>query len=95
MSRRRQLGPTVACTDLDDLLGALRDNLGRADAFITTAEELIERPRSIGGDEESDDGILRRRSHIAHLVDAAKLAVRAAAYASSEIAAITLRQRVV
>jgi hypothetical protein len=93
VSRRRQLGPAAACTDLDDLFGALRDNLGRADAFITTAEELIERPRSIGGDEESDDDILRRRNHIGHLVDAAKLAVRAAAYASSEIEAITLRQR--
>jgi hypothetical protein len=40
-----------ACADVDDLLDALRDNLWKADAFITTAEGLIERPRSIGGDD--------------------------------------------
>jgi hypothetical protein len=93
VSRRRQLSPAVTCADVDDLLDALRDNLGKADAFISTAEELIERPRSIGGDADSDDEIQRRRSHIEHLVEAAKLAVRAAAYTSGAIEEIARRLR--
>ena len=93
MTRRRQLSPAVTCADVDNLFGVLRDSLGRADAFITTAEELIERPRSIGGDEDSDDDLQRRRSHIERLVEAAKLAVRAAAFTSSEIEEIAQRLR--
>ena len=93
MTRRRQLSPAVTCADVDDLLDVLRDNLGKADAFITSAEELIERPRSIGGDEDSDDDLQRRRNHIEHLVQAAKLAVRAAAYTSGEIEEIAQRLR--
>jgi hypothetical protein len=30
--------------DLDNLIYCLRDNLGKADAFITAAERLIEQP---------------------------------------------------
>lgn len=84
---------SAPCADVDDLLGVLRDNLGKADAFIATAEELIERPRTIGGDEDSDDDLQRRRSHIEHLVGAAKLAVRAAAFTRGEIEEIAQRLR--
>jgi hypothetical protein len=60
--------------DVDQLFGVLRDNLGKADAFISSAEYLLEQA-------PSDDEQLRRRrrSHIEHLVEAGKLAVRAAA----------------
>ncbi len=74
--------------NLDDLLDLFRDHVNRADAFLTAAEDLIERP-SRGEDEpvdEDDDHHPgRRRNHVAHLLDAAKLAVRAAVYASAEI----------
>jgi hypothetical protein len=50
----------------------LNDHLGKTDAFIATAEDQME-PRS--GDEAED---LRRRSDVEHLVESAKLAVRAA-----------------
>lgn len=74
--------------NLNDLLDLLRDHVNRADAFLTAAEDLIEHP-SRGEDEEvdedSDDHPGRRRNHVAHLLDAAKLAVRAAIYTSAEI----------
>jgi hypothetical protein len=93
VNRRKQLSAAGACADVDDLLDVLRDNLGKADAFITTAEELIERPRSIGGDKDGDDDLQRRRNHIEYLIEAAKLAVRAATYTSVEIEAIAQRGR--
>jgi hypothetical protein len=65
---------------LDDLFGLLRDNLGKADAFITSAEYQLEQAPS---DDEDDDQ--RRRSHVEHLVESAKFAVRAAAYTTEEI----------
>jgi hypothetical protein len=73
--------------DLESTLDVVRDNLGRADAFITAAEELIERPRDGGEDDEDDDGLGRHRNHVAHLVESAKLAVRAALYGGDQIAA--------
>jgi hypothetical protein len=93
VTRRRQLSAAAGCASVDDLLDLLRDNLGKADAFITTAEELIERPQSIGSGKDSDDDLRRRRTHIEHLIAAAKLAVRAAAYTSREIEAIAQRSR--
>jgi hypothetical protein len=65
---------------LDDLFGLLKDNLGKADAFITSAEYQLEQAPS--GDEDEDD---RRRLHVEHLVEAAKYAVRAAGYTAAEI----------
>jgi hypothetical protein len=91
VTRRQQLGPARA--DVDDLFCVLRDNLGKADAFISTAEELIERPQSPGGEEESDDDVVRCRNHIEYLVEAAKISVRAAAYTVGEIEKITQRRR--
>ena len=75
--------------DLDGTLDVMRDNLGRADAFITAAEDLIERPWGGSEDDEGDeddDSLGRHRNHVAHLVESAKLAVRAAAYAGEELA---------
>jgi hypothetical protein len=88
VTRRRQLVPVVACADIDGLLTVLRDNLGKADAFISAAEELIGRPGGgLESDEDDDEADLRRRrNHLAHLLDSAKLAVRAAAYGAEELA---------
>jgi hypothetical protein len=77
--------------ELDNSLDVMRDNLGRADAFITAAEDLIERP---GGESKDDDGLGRHRNHVAHLVESAKLAVRAAICAGHEIAATVDKHRV-
>lgn len=82
-TRARRLSPRPTPDNLgtlDDLFGLLKDNLGKADAFITSAEYQLEQAPS--GDEDEDS---RRRSHVEHLVEAAKFAVRAAAYTTEEI----------
>jgi hypothetical protein len=93
VSRRRQLrqplrAAAVRSVDFDHLLDVLRDNLRRADAFVTTAEELIERSWGDEGDnsEDEDGGVQRRRMRVEYLIEAGKLAVRAANYASGQIA---------
>jgi hypothetical protein len=84
VTRRRLLAapaaPAEPCADVECLFCALHDHLGKADAFITTAEDQMEQPRS--GDEAED---LRRRSHVEHLVESAKLEVRAAGHTSRQI----------
>jgi len=83
--------------DLDGTLDVMRDNLGRADAFITAAEDLIERPWGGSEDDEGDeddDSLGRHRNHVAHLVESAKLAVRAAIYAGDHVAAALDKHRV-
>jgi hypothetical protein len=81
VTRRRQLAAGAApCDDIDDLFGLLRDNFGKADAFMTSAEYQMEQAPS--GDEDED---LRRRSHVEHLVEAGELAVRSAAYTTGEL----------
>jgi hypothetical protein len=82
---RAQLTPPA---DLDDLFGLLKDNLGKADAFITSAEYQLEQAPS--GDEDEDD---RRRLHVEHLVEASKYAVRASIYTVGEIADRVRRRR--
>src|SRR5436190_1372180 len=74
------------------LLHVLRDNLRRADAFVSTAEELVERSWGEEGDdrdedEDDDSGIQRRRMRVEYLIEAGKLAVRAAGYTSDQLAA--------
>lgn len=77
--------------DRDGLIYILRDNLGKADAFITAAEREIEESwkgnddDDPGAEDETDDSVLRRRSRIEHLIEAGKQAVRAAAYTTEEI----------
>jgi hypothetical protein len=87
VSRKRpaQLTPHA---DLDDLFGLLKDNLGKAHAFIKSAEYQMEQAPS--GDDEED---LRHQSDVEHLVEAGKLAVRAAIYMTEEIADRVQRQR--
>lgn len=78
MTRRRDV------LDLEGSVDLIRDNLGRADAFITAVEDLIERTwNDDGAGEEDDDSVGRRRNHVAHLLESAKLAIRAAIYAGS------------
>jgi hypothetical protein len=83
----RQLGPGRLRLDLDDALQRLRDKLGKADTFITCVEELIELSWDTdeGESGESDYSVVRRRNRVAHLIEAAKLAVRAAASAGEEL----------
>jgi hypothetical protein len=81
VKRRRQLAASAApCDDLDGLFCVLKDNLGKAHAFISSAEYQMEQAPS--GDDEDD---LRRQNDVEHLVEAGKLAVRAAAYTSGEL----------
>jgi len=87
--RRRQLAAGAApCDDIDGLFCRLRDKLGKADAFITSAEYQMEQAPS--GNEDED---LRRRNHVEHLVEAGKLAVWAAGYTSGEIENRVRRRR--
>jgi hypothetical protein len=75
--------------EINDLIYLLRDNLGKADAFITAAEREIEESwrtdEDPAAEDDTGDSVLRRRSRIEHLVEAGKLAVRAAAYTTEEI----------
>jgi hypothetical protein len=73
---------------LDDLFDLLKDNLGKAHAFIKSAEYQLEQAPS--GDEEEEQ---RRQSDVEHLVEAGKFAVRAAAYTTVEIVAEIARKR--
>lgn len=55
----------------------MRDNLGKADAFITAAERELQESWSNRGDDpaeedETGDSVLGRRSRIEHLVEAHK-----------------------
>lgn len=93
-SLSKRPSPDNFAPDLDGLLYLLRDNLRRADAFITTAEQLIEQPGSDADDEGDDGGIMRYRMRIEYLVEAAKMAVRAANYTGESIdAEISARKR--
>lgn len=83
--------PEVPEVPEDDVLYALvcvlRDELRRADSYVTSAEkELME---SWGGegddDEDGDDSVQRRRCRVEDLVEAGKLAVREAQYTSDQI----------
>jgi hypothetical protein len=89
VTQRRQLAAGAApCDDINGLFCRLRDNLGKADAFMTSAENQMEQAPSGNKDED-----LRRRSHVEHLVEAGKLAVRAAAYTTGELEDRVLRRR--
>lgn len=66
----------------------MKDNLGKADAFLTSAEYQMEQAPS--GDDEEDQ---RRQNHVEHLIEAGKFAVRAAEYTTEEIEATIARGR--
>ena len=79
--------------ELDHLLYALRDNLRRADAFITTAEGQIEEPRRRDEDESEDESKQRHRMRIEYLVEGGKLAVRGALYTVQQLEAVIAAHR--
>jgi hypothetical protein len=68
--------------DFDGTLDVLRDNLGRADAMLVTADELIVQ---LWSGEGGGECLTRRRNHVSYLMEAARLAVRAAMYAGDEL----------
>jgi hypothetical protein len=89
-NRRAALPEPEPLPDVDHLIHVLRDNLRRADAFITTAEEKLEQSWSDEIDDDSEDedgGILRHRMRVEYLIEAGKHAVRAAGYTSDQLAA--------
>jgi hypothetical protein len=92
-ARRRELARSRA--DLDGTLHVLRDNLGRADAMVCATEHQIERYtwRAEGEGDEEDEGGDRRLDHMVHLLAAAKESVRAAVYASGQLADELARNR--
>jgi hypothetical protein len=80
--------------NFDGLIYLLNDNIGRADAMITAVEDRIEQSWDGHEDEDEDedggedgDSISRRRNHVMHLIESAKLAVRAAGYVGIELTA--------
>ena len=87
---RRTALPEPEPDELDHLTYTLRDNLRRADAFITTAERQIE--ENWHDDDEDDleeeDRKMRHRMRIDYLVEAGKYAVRAALYTTQQIDAV-------
>ena len=83
---------------LDCLLYTLRDNLRRADAFVSTAERQIEENWHDNDEEDGDvedefDTVLRHRMRIEYLVEGGKLAVRAALYTVDQLDAAIARKR--
>ena len=91
------LATDCGCPDLDATLYVTTDSLGRADAFISAAERLIEdhgagveSPDEDGEDGEYDDDHdpSRLRNNLAHLIESTKLAVREAQYAHGQTVAM-------
>ena len=88
----------VDAEDVDDVVDILRQNLARADAMVCATEHELER-FTWGADDDSEDerddeeprG--RRLDHLAHLLGAAKEAVRAAVYAGGDVAAKLARRQ--
>ena len=84
----RGFGATRPDFDRDHMIGVLRDHLGKADAYISAVEELIEQAVLDGDDDDDDDDtgdVTRRRNHVAHLIESTKLAVRAAISLGDEL----------
>jgi hypothetical protein len=84
--------------EVNCLLDVLRDNIRRADAFISTAERQIEESWHDDDGDESDveeefDAVLRHRMRVEYLVEAGKLAVRAALYTTGQLDAAIARKR--
>jgi hypothetical protein len=84
---RRPASPAPPTFDLQGTLAVLRDDLGRADTMLVTADELIVQVWSGEGEDEGGNGdtLTRRRNHVSYLMEAARLAVRAAMRAGDEI----------
>ena len=79
------------CVDIAGMLDALRQNIDRADAMVCATEHQLE--QFTWGDSNDDDRDDRRLEHLSHLLGATKEAVRAAVYASGELAAELVKYR--
>jgi hypothetical protein len=75
--------------EVDSLLCVLRDQLRRADAFVTSAEKELLVSWGVGDDsgDDEDDSVQRLRMRVEYLVEAGKLAVREAQYTGDQLAA--------
>jgi hypothetical protein len=99
MKRRDATGPAshIHEDDVDDVFDVLRQNLARADAMVCATEHQLERfawgAEGESDDEEDDNNRSRRLDHLAHLLGATKEAVRAAVYASGDVAAKLARRQ--
>ena len=80
---QRALPPPAPTFDYDGVLAVLRDQIGRADAMLVTADELIVQLWSGGA--SNSDSLTRRKNHVSYLLEAARLAVRATMYAGDEL----------
>jgi hypothetical protein len=78
------------CDDIDGLFCVLRDNLGKAEAFIISSSAEYQMEQAPSDDDEED---LHRQSNVEHLVEAGTLAVRAATYTTEEIEDRVQRRR--
>ena len=88
--------PTAASTgtptvDVAGALDLLREIIGRTDALVGAAEDLLE--QEPWGDDDAGDG--RRAERLAHLLGAAREAARAAVTAGGQMAAGLARHRAV
>jgi hypothetical protein len=81
----------VPYLDVAGMLDAVRQNIDRADAMVCATEHQLE--QFTWGEVNDDDGYDRRLEHLSHLLGATKEAVRAAVYASGELAAELVKHR--
>jgi len=92
VTRRRVLA--APCVDVAGMLDALRQNIDRADAMVCATEHQLERFTWGDANDDDDGGVEDRRlEHLSHLLGATKEAVRAAVYASGELAAELVKYR--
>jgi hypothetical protein len=93
--------PEPESDEFNHLIHTLRDNLRRADAFVSTAEHQIEENwhDNDGGDEsdeedrKEEDRKMRHRMRIEYLVEAGRCAVRRALDTTQQIEAALARRR--
>ncbi len=83
LTKRAKPSKPAPTFDFDGTLDVLRDNLGRADTMITEADELIVQVWS--SERGGSESLTRRRNHVSYLMEAARLAVRAAMHAGDEL----------
>lgn len=85
LTKRAKPSKPAPTFDFDGTLDVLRDNTARADAMLSTADDLIVQLWSSGGSGEDSLALTRRRNHVSYLMEAARQAVRAAMHAGDEL----------
>jgi hypothetical protein len=99
MRRRASAGEPkpIDVGEVEDVFDVLRQNLARADAMVCATEHELERvtwgDEDDNDEDDEDDDRERRLDHLAHLLGAAKEAVRAAVYAGGDVAAKLARRQ--